>query len=343
MQVSSLETPLKGESGFTYTVDLSRQFQNRAPAVVSQLPSSMSPYSEAIALPGTEIIPYKPNTAYVYNGKPCCQVPGWTGGYSDEHDVDYSVYQPTYPTVQEPQPYMMNAYRLPSNMPSPKANVPLYVDTESEYGYTSVPTTTALVHRPATNIDTSAYPLHHAVDGLPSSIDSPERLLPVPPTRTLPSSGSPTYRQDSSSSAYSKISQTQSHSPSGAGSPPSSLVDGAAAYTNFDSSPLSPYPDMKVAAQLARSNDIYNTTSSDAVAEPSMRVSTSVPDMTYRYIDTTRHVSNHLHNPTGLLVDRSHAYIAPPPERQSVYTVGSDLNAGPSEEGSRKSTRSLRA
>lgn len=326
IQVSSLEAPLKNEQ-FSYSLDVARNFQARGSSVVPSIPNTplASSYPEAMHIPAGEALSYRSGSAYAYSGK-YYPVSGWSNGYVDDSNIEYSVYPQTYQPVQQDPAYMVG-YRMGASPPSSTkpsgGSTPLYVEPDSAaYGYpaghaAAAASTATMVHRPAPSTDANA---SYAFQGLTNPLSANERLLPTPSTRSLTSAPQQhPYRAESISSAYSKTSQSSTGNSS-----PAALSEAATAYTSFESSPLTSYPTPTVAnSHLARGNEAYTTTATsslDAIIAPADEpLRMTAPEMTYKYTDTTRrYASNYNSGPLGGYMTSSHGH--------SPYTISGDEN-----------------
>ena len=266
----------------------------------------LTPYAEGISMSPGDGLQYRGGSSYGFGGKSCYQMPGFGGAYSEEaavgsSGVEYAMCQAPYPSIQDPS-YMMS-YRLGSNGGAAKTENTMYLESEPGYGYGSGGSAApSLGHQPAQPGDSSNYQFQRLTASMAASLSGPDRQLPAPTRRPLPSSAPRPYRADSVSSAYSKH--------SGGTSPPGIAPEPHSTYSSaFDSSPVVPsYAAATAAAgshgtSSSRHNDMYTTSTSSTShsllggggggggggsAPDRMADSSSAPEMHYRYYDTTR-------------------------------------------------------
>jgi hypothetical protein len=293
------------------------------------LNQQMHPYTENLSLAGAESLQYRNNSSstYGYGGKPgYYPLPaGFTGGYPDDGSqsgspvgstVDYSNVYPTppYHPVQDAG-YMIN-YRVGQSgsvggTAKPASNS-IYLEADpTQYGFSQAAAAAAAatngangaIHRAPSSAESASFSFHNVAGGAGglSFPGTAERHLVGSSRRPLPSSAPRPYRADSVSSGYSK--HSSGVSPTGTlTEPPTSSYGGGA----FDSAAMSSYgaapgPSALTAARLARSNDLYTTSSSTSSPEsllggpdgPTTRLQGSGPELHYRYTDTTRRSSPH--------------------------------------------------
>lgn len=291
-------------------------------------------------MPTSESVAYRQNSAsFAYNGKPYYSVANWAQGISDEQPIPYPLYGPSYHTLQEPE-YSMS-YRIGPGAPAKTGA--LYVDQEPNYGFSGASSTTSLVHRPA--VGDSSFGFHNVAAGMTASVNGNDRVLPMPVGRTLSTSGASSYRNDSTSSTYSKGSQSSAS----ATSPATPSSDVPSSYTHYEPS-LTSYPSTALATHLTQPNDLYSTVgSSDGVysASDSLRTSASVPDLQYRYTDTTIRKDS---TSTAGAISLSHGptYMSQSHHHHASYMLPNDVS-GPSTDlrtsssGHHKAVGSLRS
>ncbi|KAL7796121.1 hypothetical protein V8C37DRAFT_414414 [Trichoderma ceciliae] len=329
LRVSSHETHLKNEQ-YSYSLDVARNFQARGSSIVPPIPTTPLPssYPETMHMPSGEALSYRNGSAYAYGSK-YYPVSGWSNGYVDDSNIEYSVYPQSYQPVQQDATYMVG-YRMGTSPPSSAkpsgGSTPLYVESDTAaYGYptghAAAATTTAnMVHRPAPGTDANT---NFAFQGIASGLSNPmgasERLLPTPPTRSLTSAPQHhPYRAESISSAYSKTSQSSTGSSS-----PAALSEPATTYNSFESSPLTSYPTPTAPnSHLGRGSEVYSAaaaSSLDAIIAPSDEpLRMTAPELTYKYTDTTRRYASTYTGALGGYLTSSHGH--------SPYTIGGDEN-----------------
>ncbi|KAK7404088.1 hypothetical protein QQX98_010103 [Neonectria punicea] len=288
LRVASQETQLKHES-YSYSVDASRQYHSRGSTVVPTQP----PQYDGLA--------YRPGpSTFAYHGRPFDAASTWASNMSvEQQGVNYGAYPPPYHAVQ--QAHQDSDLNLTSF-----ANL---VHRAAAHGHG-----TATARCSFENVGhvaaTMPGPIHTgaAVSAAspPPSVavaDIHDRILPVSRVSTpagraaLVAAGGTPYRNESSSPAHGRSSQSSASS--AAPMTPSSDAS-ASGFANYESSSsmsnaASSYPPMGLAAHLSRSSDLYAPTgtsesamySAGTSAGESMRSSGSGPDMTYRYTDTT--------------------------------------------------------
>ncbi|KAF7560627.1 hypothetical protein G7046_g3495 [Stylonectria norvegica] len=324
LRVASQETTMKNE-GFTYNLEASRQYQARAPSIAPPLPT-IPQYPDNVAIHPSDPLAYRQSSASLgYNSKPYCSgISAWPNAYAEQQQsVGYPMYPP-YSSPQEPD-YNMN-YSFGSG-PERKPN-PLYLDNDSNYAYSSGPATNALAHRPAPGLDGSNFSFQNVANGSSSSVNGHERVLPTPVGRTMASSGTSSYRNDSTSSTYSKGSQASTTGTS----PGSPVSEVPSSYTSYDSSSVSSY--QPPSTHLSRPNDLYSTVgSSDSVFPPTepLRGPGSVPDMTYRYTDTTtsQHRRESMSNARAMALSQgSTTYVPQGASHHAPYMLPGDVGSG---------------
>ncbi|POR31794.1 Uncharacterized protein TPAR_07991 [Tolypocladium paradoxum] len=320
LRVSSTEvSQVKGNS-FSYNVDISRLVQARGSSVPSALGVPVNAYHDAMGLSESHTLPSRGGPASAYGGKQYYAPAEWSSGYAEDSSVDYTLCQPSFPSVPEHHPYVAGPYRLASNAPTTKPNGVLYLDAQAAYGYANVPAAPVAAARQSPNTETGSLPYQSLGPGFSSSLSgSTERLTA---TRALPSSGPPSYRTDSAASDYRKSSQ---HS-TGDSSSSSSIVDVPSNYHSYESSQLS-YSGHSVAAQLNRHSDLYASSSSDGLlsgSESSLRP-VSGCEASYRYSDAGFNRTSQP-GPGSLTSSSSHPYpFQRHGQQHDPYTVAGDL------------------
>jgi hypothetical protein len=315
---------------FSYSLEVARSFQARGSSIVPPIPTPPlpSPYPETMHVPSGEALSYKNGSAYAYGNK-YYPVSGWSNGYVDDSNIDYSVYPQSYqPAVQQDATYLVG-YRMGTSPSSPVkpsgGSSSLYVEPDTAaYGYptghvATAATTATMTHRPAANTDANAsYAYQSMGSGLSNPMSASERLLPAPSTRSLTSAPHQhhPYRAESISSAYSKTSQSSTGSSS-----PAALSEAATAYNSFEGSPMTSYPTpTPTSSHLGRGGEGYTTaaaSSLDAIIEPadeSLRM--TAPELTYKYTDTTRRYASTYNGALGGYLTSGQGL--------STYTISSD-------------------
>ena len=307
---------MKNDNNFAYNLEASRQYQARSSAVISTLPT-IPQYPDGIQMPSNDPTPYRQNSAaFTYNSKPYYPVASWAHAIPEEQSIAYPIYGPSYHGLQEPE-YSMS-YRIGPGAPTKTS--PLYVDTEPNYGF-SGSSTTSLVHRPA--VGESNFTFHNVAAGLTASTAVNDRILPIPVGRTLSSSGASSYRHESTPSTYSKGSQSTTSGTS----PTTPNSDVPASYTHYEPPNLSSYPSTTLTTQLSRPNDLYSAMgSSDGVysTSDSLRTSTSVPDLQYRYTDTTTRKDS-TSAAGAITLSHGPTYMSHNPNHQASYILSGDV------------------
>ncbi|UKZ91313.1 uncharacterized protein TrAFT101_006301 [Trichoderma asperellum] len=343
LRVASHETPIIKSDPFTYSIDLARTFQARGASLVPPMPTPPLPssYPDTMHVPSGEALSYKNSSAYAYGNK-YYPVSTWTNGYVEDSNVDYAVYPQSYQpaavqppvqqqAVQQQDASYMMGYRMSTSSPAPMKHEsgnapPLYVEPNTAaYGYptghaSATSTVASMIHRSAASTDTSpSYAYQSVASGIPSHMNTNERLLPAPSTRSLTSAPQQQhpYRAESISSAYSKTSQSSTGSSS-----PAALSEAAATtYNSFESSPLTSYPtSASTSSHHGRSGEGYTTgaaSSLEAIIEPVIEpLRMTAPEFTYKYTDTTRRYNSQYNAAIGSYLSSSQGL--------SNYTLSSD-------------------
>lgn len=234
----------------------------------------------------------------------------WSGEYAEDEASSYPLYSPGYSgqqpmTLAEQPQYVMPCRVLsPAVTRTPPPQQPaVYREPNVSYVYATDSSIAATAMSRSDTQDSLTYV--GSVDSVParpvaasvsnSNNNSRECLVRSQHSRTVPGWENATCRTGSLSSAYSKSSQAPTEA---ATSPNGSLVDFAPGYGNYETSPaLSSYAtSTSIAAPmtnaLASASDLYlaSVTSMPVAAstEGMLRTSSSVPDFTYHYEDTTK-------------------------------------------------------
>ncbi|PNY28219.1 Uncharacterized protein TCAP_01852 [Tolypocladium capitatum] len=321
LRVSSTEVSQVKGNAFSYNVDISRLVQARGSSVPSSLGVPVNAYHDGMNLSESQTLPSRGGPAGAYVGKQYYPPAEWSSGYAEDSNVDYTLCQPSFPSVPEHHPYVAGPYRLASNAPTTKPNGVMYLDAETAYGYATVPAA-----RQSPNTETGSLPYQSLGPGFSGSLGGSTERLPA--SRALPSSGSPSYRTESATSEYRKSSQ---HS-TGDSSSSSSIADVPSNYHHsYESSQLS-YNGHSVAAQLNRHSDLYASSSSDGLlsgSESSLRPLSGC-EASYRYSDAGFNRASQP-GPANLSSSGSQPYpFHKHSEQHDAYTVAGDLVAGSS-------------
>ncbi|KAF4453721.1 putative transcriptional regulatory protein C2H10.01 [Fusarium austroafricanum] len=312
LRVASTETPMKNES-FNYNLEASRRYQAGGNPTVPSVPSTTPSYPDGLpASYASDPLVYRTAPAFGYGAKPYCP---WTHGYPDDQNCNYAMYQPPY----HDSDYSNIGFRIASGT----GKSALCVDTEPNYAYSSAPTATSLVHRPAQVVADSSLAYQSMVPDSKSmvfqnmgadsskslgfqnmavSVNMGDRVLPAPVGRSaMPNLIGPTFKTEPGSSLYSGSSSKSSQASTSETSPVSSISETPSSYTSYESSSMAStssclpsYPATSLAGQYGRSSsDIYSpTVSSDAPlfasSTDAMRHGLGIP---YRYHDTATTVA----------------------------------------------------
>lgn len=275
-----------------------RKNEPRVPSAYQPLPVAPNIYPENMVVPTIESSVYRSNPHYALAPRYVYPVSGWTGDYPDEDGAEYAVCQPSYTQqLNGPETQYVMPYRIVSTSASRQPlQAPAYSDPGMPFGYSGDTVSAPLMLR-SPNPD--AFPLGHAV-GPDSVVDGSERLPLGLARRSLVGCGPSNYRAGSLSSAYSKSSQTTTTtttttSTSDAASPSSPVPpDLSASYAGYESvSPLSAFPlsvTSAVQPHIVPDSNVYSTSISPTSVpstEVVLRTSASVPELSYRYDDTT--------------------------------------------------------
>ncbi|KYK54029.1 hypothetical protein DCS_05983 [Drechmeria coniospora] len=163
LRVSSQEvSQVKGNS-FSYNIDASRMMQARGSnAVPPSLPSGGGAYDDGIQLAESQAPMGREGSttaAATYGDKQQYYAPWGQAGYQESATVDYSTCPPAFPTV----PYGSDHYRVGASVSTDKGGVFMYLDPDSGYGYTTLPTTSVSVPRPSPSSETGSLPYQGAM------------------------------------------------------------------------------------------------------------------------------------------------------------------------------------
>lgn len=235
----------------------------------------------------------------------------WSGEYTDDETASYPLCSPGYQqqiTLAEQPPYMIPCRVMtPAVTRTPPPQQPVvYREPSVSYVYAADSNIASAMSRSDTQ---NSLTYTGSIDCVPtaramgsgsnrnkSHSNSSECLVRGQPPRTVPGWEHATCRTGSLSSAYSKSSQAPTDT---ATSPTGSLADFAPGYGTYETSPALPSyaASTSIAAPimangLSSASDLYmaSITSMPVAAstESMLRTSSSVPDFTYHYEDTTK-------------------------------------------------------
>lgn len=297
LQVFSSEAQMRTE--FEYNLTSARKHQIQPISVVQPIPTPADVYQDDIVVPTTEAVFYRNNAVYLHGSRYQYPLPGWNPEFVTEDGLM------NYPICSQPcttagtleAPFMIPYPAIESSPFVKQLKSPdgVYTDASTSYNYGCDDVTTML-NRVSTqeNFVNDSHPMAALIGSLPPGLTiGAERMLIAPThNRSMPASGllSTTFRAGSLPSTYGKSSQT----PNDAASPSSPLIELPGSYASYTGSPLSAYTPSATSAVLPSQppyvSDHYTTSPPGmALSSPDglLRNASSVPDLAYRYMDST--------------------------------------------------------
>lgn len=299
---------------FNYDLNSARKNPPRLPNGMQAMPNAAL-FPDGLLMAANDASVYRPGSQeYAVGPRMVYSAPNWSGEYTDDETASYPLCSPGYQqqiTLAEQPQYMMPCRVMsPAVTRTPPPQQPVvYREPSVSYVYATDPSIASAMSRSDTQDSLTytgsieAVPAARAVGSSSNNANShshsnsSECLVRSQPPRTVPGWEHATCRTSSLSSAYSKSSQAQTDT---AASPNGSLADFAPGYSAYEpSTPLSSYAaSSSIAAPilpngLSSASELYMASITSmpvaaSAAESMLRTSSSVPDFTYHYEDTTK-------------------------------------------------------
>ncbi|KAH7325732.1 hypothetical protein B0I35DRAFT_474474 [Stachybotrys elegans] len=312
LRVSSQETSFNGE-GVSHAFELNPPYQTHGAPTLSNILPTLNPYMDSITSASPDGMAYRSSSAssgavgYPYAAsssssrhRPHAQAQHYyplgfppASAYTEDQSPEYPVY-PSYPSVHEPSYMMGGSYRM--NTGAARPGTAMYIEPDPNYGYGAGSRAGGLTHRSTAHAaagDSSSDYVFHGVDAMSSSLSNSTGNGRLSPLSGLPRLSSTldtvpqhqhSLRNDSTSPSY--IRQVPSQSSIRSAASPETSPTG---FGSFDSS----YP-MAASAMRGGHSGLYTTSGAAGSASATDHVVSgthhraTLPDLTYRYTDTTR-------------------------------------------------------